>query len=511
MPMKTLTDAVCRTKLRRTGNVAFAASLLFSTALASQALAFEFDEATIADVHEAFASGELTCRGLVDAYLQRIEAIDQQGPALNAILAVHPRALEMADEMDAAYADDPDAVGPLHCVPVILKDNYDTNDMPTTAASRSLEGAIPERDAFVVERMREAGALILAKSNLTEFAMGGNTVSSLGGQTLNAYDQTRTPGGSSGGTGAAIAANMGLVGTGSDTGQSTRSPASANSLVGVRATRGLISRAGITPLSVTQDEIGPITRTVEDAARMLDVWVGFDPEDPVTAMGIGRVPDSYLDALDADALQGARIGVLRDFFGDEEVHEPVNAVVGIGDLVSGMGTGAFETVAAMDAYLVRFGEGAPHRTFAEIGASGLVDESIQSSFEDRREVGDLLDEADYTRIFLKRDRLRTVMMSVMAENDLDALFYPHQKRLVVLVGEDQVDRNGVLSNATGFPAVTFPGGFSEPTDDAPLGVPVGIEFLGPEWSEAKLLALAYAFEQGMNLRQKPAFLVASDS
>jgi Asp-tRNA(Asn)/Glu-tRNA(Gln) amidotransferase A subunit family amidase len=361
--------------------------------------------------------------------------------------------------------------------------------------------------------------------------MGGNTVSSLGGQTLNAYDQTRTPGGSSGGTGAAIAANMGLVGTGSDTGQSTRSPASANSLVGVRATRGLISRGGITPLSVTQDEIGPITRTVEDAARMLDVWVGYDPEDPITAMGIGRAPESYLDALDADALEGARIGVLRDFFGDEEVHEPVNAVVeaalqgmeslgatlvditipGIGDLVSGMGTGAFETVAAMDAYLARFGEGAPHRTFADIGASGLVHEAIQPSFENRREVGDLLEEPDYTQVFLKRDRLRIVLMSVMAENDLDALFYPHQKRLVVPVGEDQVDRNGVLSNATGFPAVTFPGGFSEPTDDAPLGVPVGIEFLGPEWSEASLLGLAYAFGQGMNLRQKPAFLVASDS
>lgn len=506
-------------------------ALALATALAAPTFAFDIDEATITEVHEAFAAGKLTCRALVEAYIERIEEIDQQGPALNAIISIHPRALELADEMDVAFAEDPDGVGSLHCVPVILKDNYDTYDMPTTAASRALEGAIPERDAFVVKRMREADALMFAKANLTEFAMGGITLSSLGGQTLNAYDQTRTPGGSSGGTGAAIAANMGLVGTGSDTGQSTRSPASANNLVGIRATRGLISRSGITPLSATQDEIGPITRTVEDAARMLDVWVGFDPEDPVTAFGIGQAPDSYLDSLDADALQGARIGVLRDFFGDEEIHKPVNAVVesalevmeelgatlvditipGIDELVSGMGTSVFETAALMELYLARFGDGTSHRTLADIGATGLVHEDMQPSFDNRRMIEDLLDEPDYTRIFLKRDRLRTVLMAAMAENGVDAFFYPHQKRLVVPVGEAQVDRNGVLSNATGFPAVTFPGGFSEPTVEAPIGVPVGIEFLGREWSEPRLLALAYAFEQGAKLRQKPVYLDPSDS
>ncbi len=493
-----------------------------------QAQTFDIDEATISSVHEAFASGGLTCRDLVAAYIERIDAVDQQGPSLNAILTIHPDALEMAEEMDAAFAEAPDSVGPLHCVPVILKDNYDTNDMPTAAASSALEGSIPERDAFVVEKMREAGALLLAKSNMTEFAMGGLTISSLGGQTLNAYDPSRTPGGSSGGTGAAIAANMGLVGTGSDTGQSTRSPASANNLVGLRPTRGLISRSGITPLSATQDEVGPITRTVEDNARMMDVWVGYDPEDPITAFGIGQVPDSYLDALDPDALDGARIGVMRDFFGDEEIHAEVNSVVeaaietmeslgavfvdltipGIEELTSGTGTSAFETVALIDAYLERFGPGATYATFAEIGESGLVHPDIQSSFENRRDVGDLLDEADYTAIFLKRDQLRLALISEMAEHDLDALFYPHQKRLVASIGEAQLERNGVLSNTSGFPAITFAGGFSEPTETAPIGVPVGIEFLGPDFSEARLLGLAYAFEQATDHRKLPPYIQA---
>jgi Asp-tRNA(Asn)/Glu-tRNA(Gln) amidotransferase A subunit family amidase len=511
---------------RAAAAAAVSLAALVAAAPPASAQDFAIDEATIASVHAAFASGELTCRQLVEGYLARIEALDDQGPALNAILAVNPEALTLADEMDAAFAADPEGVGPMHCVPVILKDNYDTADMPTTAASSALEGAVPERDAFVVGKMREAGALILAKSNLTEFAMGGTTISSLGGQTLNAYDQTRTPGGSSGGTGAAIAANFGLVGTGSDTGQSTRSPASANNLVGFRTTRGLVSRGGITPLSVTQDEIGPITRTVEDNARMLDVWAGFDPDDPITAFGVGKTPESYLDSLNPDGMQGARIGVLRDFFGTEEVHAEVNAVADaalatmqelgatlvdvtipdIGTLTSGMGTSAWETGPAMEAYLARFGDGTPHRTLADIGATGLVHPDIQPSFEGRGAAEDLLEEPDYTAIFLKRDRLRLALMTAMAENELDALFYPHQKRLVVPVGEEQVERNGVLSNATGFPAITFPGGFSAPSETAPLGVPVGIELLGPEFSEPRLFELAYAFEQATEHRKPPAFL-----
>ena len=218
------------------------------------------------------------------------------------------------------------ALRPLHCIPIILKDNYDTADMPTTGGSVTLASSIPLRDAFVVRKLREAGAIILAKANLTELARGGTTVSSLGGQTKNPYDLTRTPGGSSGGTGAAIAASFGVAGTGSDTGQSVRSPASAQSLVGLRPTRGLISRTGIIPVSTTQDEAGPITRTVEDAARMLDVMAGYDPDDPITAFGVPRIPRTYTAFLNRDALKGARIGVLTEYFGRDSVHQEVNAV-----------------------------------------------------------------------------------------------------------------------------------------------------------------------------------------
>src|SRR3989454_10283623 len=246
-------------------------------------------EATIRSTHAAFATGEVTCVQLVQAYLNRIEAYDHRGAALNAIITINPKALETAAEMDRLAAADK-LRSPLHCIPVILKDNYDTADMPTTGGSLTLAESVPPRDAFVVKKLREAGALILAKANLMELARGGTTVSSLGGQTRNPYDLSRTPGGSSGGTGAAIAASFAIAGTGSDTGQSVRSPASAQSLVGLRPTRGLISRSGIIPLSTTQDEAGPITRTVEDTARMLDIMAGYDADDPITALTSKKFP-----------------------------------------------------------------------------------------------------------------------------------------------------------------------------------------------------------------------------
>ena len=242
------------------------------------------------------------------------------------MLTLNPRALPLAQAIRLAPARQAPR-GPLHCIPIVLKDNFDTADMPTTGGSVTLAKSQPPDDAFVVKRLRAAGAIIIGKTNLTELALTGTTVSSLGGQTLNPYDLTRTPGGSSGGTGAAIAASFAVLGTGSDTGQSIRSPASALSLVGVRPTHGLISRDGIMPFSPTQDEIGPITRTVEDAARMLDVMAGYDPADPGTAFSSGHVPASFTAALDRNGLRGARIGVLTEFFGQEPVHREVNHVV----------------------------------------------------------------------------------------------------------------------------------------------------------------------------------------
>ncbi len=236
---------------------------------------FVLEEATVESIHAALANKTLTCNTLVKSYLARIEAYNKQGPALRAIITVNPDALAVAAKLDKQYKDSKGRVGSLHCIPIILKDNFNTHDMPTSGGNVAMKDSVPAADAFTVDRMRKAGALILAKANLQEFARGGVSISSLGGQVLNPYDLTRTPGGSSGGTGAAIAANFAVLGMGSDTGQSIRSPASANNLVGVRPTRGLVSRAGVIPNSLTQDEIGPLTRTVKDAARMLDVIVGY--------------------------------------------------------------------------------------------------------------------------------------------------------------------------------------------------------------------------------------------
>ena len=257
---------------------------------AQQAQPFRLQEATIDSVHRAFAAGSLTCVQLTRLYLDRIEAYNLKGPSL----AGDPDGQSEGDgngrRDGSAYAANPSGVGPLHCVPIVLKDNFNTADMPTTAGNVGMKNSRPTADAFTVGKIRKAGALILGKTNLQEFARGGMSISSLGGQVLNPYDLTRTPGGSSGGTGAAVAANLALIGTGSDTGQSIRSPSSANNLVGIRPTRGLVSRSGVIPNSQTQDEVGPIARTVTDAALLLDVMAGYDPADPITAFGKGRPP-----------------------------------------------------------------------------------------------------------------------------------------------------------------------------------------------------------------------------
>ena len=481
------------------------------------------EEATIASLHAALESGQVTCVQVTRAYIERIDAYDHKGPSLNAILTINPRALDTAGEMDRLDRATA-ARRPLHCVPVILKDNYDTADMPTTGGSRTLAKSLPARDGYVVRKVRDAGAIILAKANLMELAWSGTTASSLGGQTRNPYDLTRTPGGSSGGTGAAIAASFGILGTGSDTGQSIRSPASANSLVGIRPTRGLVSRAGIIPLSTTQDAAGPITRTVEDAARMLDAMAGYDPDDEVTAFSIGRIPSTYTNGLTKDGLAGARLGLLVDFLGRESVHAPVNTAVeaaiakmtamgatvvrvsipGLEGLTRDLSLINFEFGPAFNAYLAGLGTRAPVKNLDEFIARGEFHPALRSGLLTVQKMTDPLASSEYKQILLRRNDLRQALMTVIAANKLDALLYPHQKRLVVPIGEEQVDRNGVLSNGTGFPAVTFPGGFSPPTSSAPIGVPVGLEILGPEWSEATLLKLAYAFQEGARARKPPA-------
>jgi amidase len=493
-----------------------------STSASQQNRTFALEETTVSEVRVRLAARATSCVQLTRAYLARIDAYDDRGPALRAIIHVNPRAAELAASLDQA-ASSGAMLRTLHCIPIIVKDNFDTADMPTTGGSVTLANSVPPDDAFVVKRFREAGAIILAKANLTELALTGTTVSSLGGQTRNPYDLTRTAGGSSGGTGAAIAANFAILGTGSDTGQSIRSPASATSLVGLRPTRGLISRDGIMPFSATQDEIGPMTRTVEDAARMLDVMAGYDAADPITAFSAGHIPASYQSALTRDGLKNAQIGLLTDMMGAEPVHAPVNRVVedavlklsalgatvtrvSIPDLAAltrDLSLTSFEFQPTFNRYLVSLGPKAPVKTFAEFMARGEFHPSLRNILEGYLRVEDGPAQAEYEQQLRRRAALRQAVMTVIAADKLDALLYPHQRRLVVPIGEDQAERNGVLSNSTGFPALTFPGGFSTPSADAPVGVPIGLEFLGPEWSEPALLRLAYAFEQATRLRQPP--------
>jgi len=483
---------------------------------------FKLEEATIAHVHRAFKSGELTAKKLVEMYLKRFEAYDQKGPKLNAVITVNPRALEETAALDAKFKKS-GPVGPLHGIPVLLKDNVNTKDMPTTGGSRSLEGYIPPTDAFITKKLRDAGAILLAKVNLHEFAVWGESVSSILGQTLNPYDLTRTPGGSSGGTGAALAANFGILGIGTDTVNSIRSPASACSLAGIRPTIGLVSRGGIIPYSLTQDAAGPMARTVTDAAKMLNVLAGYDPGDMATAWSVGRIEKDYAKHLKKEGLKGRRIGILRSYFGTQPVHQEVNAVsnraiedckkmgaalieldtpdLDSGQIVSEMSVHLYDLRPDLDSYLGDPKAGTPVKSLKQIIASGKYHPGIEKNI---KEAMTLERDAGYYERLAKRTKLQDRVMAIMAGQKLDALVFPHQKRPVVPVGESQVERNGSLGAVTGFPSIVAPGGFTKPTETAKIGVPVGVEFLGRPWTEGLLIEIGYAYEQGTKHRRPPA-------
>ena len=486
---------------------------------------FHVMEASITDIHEAMQAGTLTCHNLVQQYLDRIEAYDKQGLAVNSILYVNPRALQQADAMDQEFKRTHELKS-LGCIPIVLKDNFETADMPTTVGSVLLKGAQPSRDAFAVAKLRDNGALILGKANLQEFASGGISVSSLGGQTRNPYDLTRTPGGSSGGTGAAVAANFAAAGTGSDTGGSIRSPSSANNLVGLRPTTGLISRDGIVPVSVTQDTIGPMTRKVADCARMLDAMAGYDPNDPVTALSVGHIPVSYTAFLH-NGLRGARLGVFKNLFGHGPENEDVNRVManamevlkqqgavivpvedpGIDPdyLNANVRLNEFEFQTDINRYLQAQGSRVAVHSLAEIIESGQFDKATLTKFFDNvRSHPDGFDDPAYKDRRIKIDAIKIEVANLMAQNNLDALVFPHQKCLVVPIGEtNQPGINGVVAALAGLPSIVVPAGFSVPTAHAPVGVPVGMEIVGHPWSEPELLKLAYGFEQATHARRSP--------
>jgi amidase len=510
--------------MRRLTSISAAIAILAlqSAASAQPAPAFHLQEATVASIHAAFASGQLSCTQLTKLYLDRIAADNLKGPTLRSILTVNPKAMETAAEMDRQYRTNRATTGSLHCIPIILKDNFNTSDMPTSGGNIGMKTSQPSADAFTVAKMRKAGALIIAKANLQEFARGGMSISSLGGQVLNPYDLTRTPGGSSGGTGASIAANLAVIGTGSDTGQSIRSPSSANNLVGIRPTRGLVSRQGVLPNSQTQDEVGPIARTVTDAALLLDVMAGYDPSDPITAFGVGRQAKSYTELLNKDALKSARIGVMTNLFGKEERHREVNrAMDGVIARMESLGakivrfelpeydalapnldTQLYESRVVVERYFAALPANAPVRNFAQLVAAKTS--AVQKTLESEFSMADGMNNPVYKEHILNREKLRLAVAKKMADLGLDAILYPLQKVLVAPVtAADQLERNGTLSNGTGFPAVTFQAGFSTPTASAPLGVPVGGELLGREFSEATLLSYAYALEQAAPQRRSP--------
>lgn len=513
---------------RRSRAATALAAFLLGTAGPAPASAqdFEIVEATIPSVHRAFSSGRLTCRSLVQGYLDRIAAYDKTGPTLNAIQNLNPRALDLADSLDAVMrARGPR--GPLHCVPVLLKDQIETRDMPTTYGSALFRDFVPSRDATVVTRLQAAGAIILAKTTMGEFA--SRYLGSAFGIIRNAYDPNRNPSGSSGGSGSGVAASFGLVGIGEDTGGSVRGPAAVSGLVGLRPTLQLVSRHGMLPANPTQDTMGPMARTVMDAALLLDVMVGYDPEDPVTAYAVGHTPPSYAAALQRDALRGARIGVIREPMdtatspGSED-YAKVDQVVNqaIADLrslgaevvdtlvIDSLGIvrnvdNEYETERATDDYLGQH-PNAPVKTFKEIMLSGVVTPARARAMMDlvNRTTGD----PGYLTVLQRRELLRLAVLKVMADQRLDAIVYPtfnHQPMPIpdsVLAKARPGDNYGKgdnrsLSPAIGFPALTVPAGLT--TD----GLPVGLEFLGRPFTEAKLLSLGYTYEQATHRRRPP--------
>lgn len=485
----------------------------------AHAQAFEVAEASIADLQKAMTDGKVTSKALVQSYLTRIEAFDRKGPRLNALIAINPNAVKDAEALDRERAAKGPR-GPLHGIPVIVKDNYDVAGLPTTAGTMALLSHIPDKDGFQVRKLREAGAVILAKSNLHELASGILTVGSAFGQTLNPYDPERVPGGSSGGTGAAIAASFAAAGMGSDTCGSIRIPSSHNNLVGLRPTKGLSSINGIVPLSVTQDVGGPLARSVADLAAMLDATIGEDPGDAATRLAAGQARPTFADALNAASLNGVRIGVLEPLFGDASDDQDVLRLVRtaiddmkkqgatvesikmpeLNDLLNGSSVIDYEFKEDLAAYLARYSN-PPVKTLQEIVDKGLYHSMLEAVLK-RRLAAKGRDSDDYRKAVEKRKEVQQAILKVMADQKLDALAYPTIRRKPVHIGEQQPGSTCQLSATTGFPAISMPAGFT------PDGLPTGLELLGVPFDDARLVSFAYAFEQAAHHRRAPALTPA---
>ncbi|MGE3335169.1 MAG: amidase family protein [Rhodospirillaceae bacterium] len=501
------------------------------TATPSQARPVDFDQANILELQAAMAAGTLTAEKLTQMCLDRIAAYDRAGPKVHAVMAVNPKALEIARALDAERKAGK-VRGPLHGIPVLMKDNYDTVDMPTTGGSVLLEGNMPPDDAYMVKKLRDAGAIIFAKVNLGEFANGGQ--SSLGGQSLNPHDLTRTPAGSSGGTGVAIAAGFAPLGLGTDTGGSIRGPSSVNGIVGLKPTHGLVSRDGIIPLALSLDTGGPMARSVSDIAVSLGIMTGVDPADDATKKSQGKFEKDYTKFLKADALKGARIGVARDFTGADpdvdwvfesalkamekagatlvNVRYPKWFLDSSNQAVFTLYPAEFKVQIAD--YLKTTGPKYPKNldqlidaaeNYRSMGADGAGPNlSRWTYFKNVEAKGDALTDPRY--LALKNYYLpmtAALIEGIVAKDKLDAIVYPTQTRRPSQIAAPPGPPLGStpsptgIANLAGFPDLIVPAGFT--TDD----LPVTVSFFGTAFSEPKLLALGYAFEQATHALRRP--------
>ena len=520
-------------------------SLVLALPSVVRAAEMKIENATIADLQAAFKKGTLTAEKLTELYLARIEAYDQKGPKLNAVITLNPKALEQARALDAERKAGK-VRGPLHGIPIVLKDNFDTYDLPTTAGSQLLEGSIPPDDAYVVKKLRDAGVIILAKVNLSEFAGGGGSVtgatdpavikagnvpngfSSMGLQTLNPHDLNRGPAGSSGGTGSGIAASFAQFGLGTDTGGSIRSPSSANGIVGLKPTHGLLSRDGIVPISTTFDTPGPMARSVYDVAVALGIMTGIDPADSATKKSAGKFETDYTQFLKIGSLKGARIGIARDFTGrdsevDRVLEEAIATFKKLGAIVvdpvlypdyllqSKRALMATITQAEFKAqiadYLKTLKPGYP-KSLDDLAERANDPKygyrSPEKAYAFKYSQSVALDITDPVYLAAKNEGtalVKAAFAGIFADHRLDAIVYPTSPRTALPYAgggpSTSADSATNFANLTGFPDLIIPAGMTKE------GLPVTISFFGPAFSEPKLLGYGYDFEQATVARAQP--------
>jgi amidase len=490
---------------------------------------FQIVEASIDDIHTALRSGRLTTRQVVQSYLDRINTYDKQGPNINSVITINPNALAEADRLDAAFPTS-GLVGPLHGIAILVKDEIDTSGMPTTLGTLVFRDYRPPKDAFVIDKLRKAGAIILGKSTLSEFA-AGDTYGSIFGVTRNPYDLERTVGGSSGGSGAALAANFSTVTIGEETVASIRRPAAWNAVVSLRPTPGLVSRTGMWDGYPTlHAQMGPMARTVRDLAKLLDGMVGYDVEDPVTALGVGKVEGSYTKYLDQGALNGARIGILRESIGNQSepnaldfkivdaafeknvaelkaagaiLIDPI-VIPNLKRLLATRERNPIETDAALELYLAR-NPGSPFKTRQDIISSPDIDKSFPPPNVARYKTPSApLNAARYVEYVRARDELMISIAKIIADNKLDAIVHKSVEH------EPSLIKNGInppYETTRGVPTLNtfliFAASMTVPSGFTSNNLPVGITFFGLPYSEPMLLKLAYSYEQATHHRVPP--------